>query len=54
MSEDEIKRAINHFRYMASPTNSGHLSGEVTVKDINKLIKATAELFETLARSQNY
>lgn len=54
MTEEEIRRAVNHFKHAASPSNSGHGSAPATINDINALINETAKLFETLARSQNY
>ena len=53
MTEEEIRNAINRFKFYARPSNSGSNSSPVTVSDIKTLIDETAKLFETLAHSKD-
>lgn len=50
MDEKKILDAVNHFKFVASPS-SGNSSDLATVKDINNLIKATSELVINIANA---
>ena len=43
MNEEKIRKAIKHYKFVASPSN-GNGSAPATVKDINNLIEKTSEL----------
>ena len=49
MTDAEIEKAVSAFRNGAAPTSSNS-ADPATVKDINKLIDATAKLFKRLAK----
>lgn len=50
MTEEKIREAIRHYKFVASPSN-GNGSAPATIKDINNLIEKTSELIITVIQA---